>query len=55
MTVVVEKRPNGTYRVRLKAKGADGNWRVEQEAGGFTSKYDARAESMRLKAIVRSG
>ena len=53
MTVVVEKHGGG-WRVRLKQK-VNGEWRVTDEASGFESEREARAEAKKLKALVRQG
>ncbi len=55
MTVVVEERPDGTFRVRVKRKGLDGKWHVANEVGGFTSEREARAEAKKAKALLRTG
>lgn len=55
MSVVVEARPGGTWRIRIKQKQADGRWRVVKEVPGFTSEKDARAEAAKAKKLMRQG
>jgi integrase len=56
VTVVVEKRKSGTYRVKLKEKNPlTKKWETVAQATGFPSEREARAEAKRLKALVRQG